>query len=193
MRQSNTFEYTLSILSYGSSSMSVNLTVMSYNGMRFIRFAIFNYEDVITTITSPEFFDMGFGTGLGGTIPDSSGLNLAVTGSIYMGMTDWALSDNNAVITYNMSLSTITYSLSSLTVTRTQTAYLWYRTVTCPIYYYQLNTQCDSCHYSCLTCSDPSNTSCITCESTSFRTLNTDTNSCPCNINYLDVQVQVCQ
>ena len=172
--------------------MNVNLTVMSYNGMRFIRFAIFDYEQVVTTIDSPDYIDMGFGTGLGGTVPDSSGLNLAVTGSIFMGMTDWALSDTNAVITYNMSTSVTTYSLTSLTVTRTQTAYLWYRVVTCPVYYYQLGSLCDACHFSCATCTDPANISCLTCDSTSFRTFD-GVGSCPCNGNYLDVGVLVCQ
>ena len=43
MRQSNTFEYTLSTTGYAASTFSVQLTLMSNNGMRFIRLVIFNY------------------------------------------------------------------------------------------------------------------------------------------------------
>ena len=48
---------------------------------------------------------MGVITSLGGTVPDSSGLGLTTIGNIFTGMTDWALSDSNAIITFNMTQS----------------------------------------------------------------------------------------
>lgn len=128
LRNLNTFEFSVKTIGYSSSTISVNLTCSAYNGMRFIRFVIFNYENIVTSITSPYFLDMGFGANLGGTIPDSSTLSLSTIGTIYMGMTDWALSDSYSLISYNMSISGLVYSLAvNNTVTRTQTAYFWYR------------------------------------------------------------------
>jgi hypothetical protein len=153
MRASDTFEFQLNTLGFTLSAISVSLTVQAYNGMAFIRFSIFDYENIVTSINSPYFMDMGFGSNLGGTIPDSSNLALTTTGSIFMGMTDWALSDQYATISYNMSLSGRTYSLSyNNTVTRTQSAYLWYRQEICPNYYFNQSNTCVSCDYSCLTC-----------------------------------------
>lgn len=136
---------------------------------------------------------MGFGTNLGGTLPDSSGLGLSVTGTIFIGMSDWALSDANAIITYNMTVSGLIYSLSSATVTRTSTGYIWFRQQICLPYYFNLTNTCVACDYSCYSCTDVTNTSCTVCASADFRTLNLNDFSCPCNSNYQDVGVSTCQ
>lgn len=128
MRASDTFEFTLATIGYSSSTVNVNLTVMANNGMRFIRIIVFDYEAVVTVISSPFFMDIGFGSALGGTVPDSSGLGLTTTGTIFLGITDLAISDYYSVMTYNMSIAGTVYSLSSGGgITRTQTAYIWYR------------------------------------------------------------------
>lgn len=136
---------------------------------------------------------MGVITSLGGSVPDSSGLGLTTIGTIFTGMSDWALSDSNTIITFNMTQTGLIQSFQSSTVTRLKTCYLWYRDVSCPLYYYLLNSLCYSCDYTCTTCSDSSNTSCLTCASSSFRTFDSDTGSCPCNNNYLDVGANICQ
>lgn len=136
MRQSNTFEYTLATGSLGSSTFSVTLTCMANNGMRFIRLVIFNYEAIVSSVNPPNYIDMGFGSGLTGSVTDSSGLALSTTGSIMTGVTDWAISDSNAILNYNLTLSTLSYSIATTSVTRSRTAYLWYRLKTCPLYYY---------------------------------------------------------
>jgi len=136
---------------------------------------------------------MGFSTVMGGNIPDSSNLGLSALGTIFMGMTDWTLSDSNAVLNYNMSLSGLTYQLTSNTVTRTQTDYLWYRISTCPANYFNQSNVCVSCDYTCLTCSSTTNTSCLTCDSNSYRTFLSSNLSCPCNTKYKDVGVPICQ
>ena len=52
---------------------------------------------------------------------------------------------------------------------------------------------CVPCHYSCLTCSvgDNSN-SCITCPTNVYRSISITGSSCPCDLNYTDVGVQMC-
>jgi len=161
MRQSNTFEYTLNIAGYNSSSFNLTLTLMANNGMRFIRYVVIDYETTASSYTG--YVDMGVGVNLGGTVPDSSGMGFTTTGTIFTGVTDWAMSDANAIITYNMSYSSLTYSLSSRSVSRTKTAYLWYRDISCPSYYFLVGTLCYACDYTCTTCSDTTNTSCVTC------------------------------
>lgn len=88
----------MATIGFNATTILVNLTVMGNNGMRFIRFMIFNYETFITTISPPFYFDMGVGTNLGGTVPDSSGLSLTTTGTIFMGMVDWALVDSATIL-----------------------------------------------------------------------------------------------
>lgn len=52
---------------------------------------------------------------------------------------------------------------------------------------------CQKCHYTCLTCTLPHlNGRCDTCDSTSFRTLNSTTYECECNIGYTDIGVMLC-
>jgi hypothetical protein len=136
---------------------------------------------------------MNFSPLMGGNIPDGSNLAVSVLGTIFMGMTDWTLSDTNAIINYNMSLSGLTYQLTSNTVTRTQSAYFWYRISTCPSNYFNQTNVCVSCDYTCLTCSSTTNTSCVACDSASFRTYRSSNQSCPCNTNYNDVGVTICQ
>ena len=161
MRQANSFEYTFSVAEYSNPSCTLTLTLNANNGMRFIRYNLINYESVSSSYTG--YIDMGFVNILGGTLPDSSGLALSVTGAIFTGMADWAMSDMNSIYTYNMSLSQRTYSLTSSSVTRSKTSYLWYRGISCPSYYYLVGNLCYSCHYTCTTCSDSTNTSCLTC------------------------------
>jgi len=103
MRQSNTFEYTLNIASYSSSTFVATLTLMPNNGMRFIRLFVANYE--LTASQYTGYVDMGVITSLGGTVPDSSGLGFTTIGNIFTGVTDWILNDANAIITYNMTQS----------------------------------------------------------------------------------------
>lgn len=163
--------------------------------MRFIRLAIFNYENIVITIDSPYFIDIGYGANLGGSISDSSNLGLSTTGTVFMGMTDWAISDSSSTILYNMSISGTTYSMDvGNTATRTQTGYLWYRQIVCPTYYYNSSNTCVSCHYSCLTCTSSTATSCSSCDSAaSFRELLASNSSCPCKSNYIDSGVAICQ
>ncbi len=135
---------------------------------------------------------MGFGIAPT-TFIDSSGLGLTTLGTVFMGMTDWALSDSLALLRFNLTISGLTFSQVASPVTRTNVAYIWYRQMTCPTYYYQNGDICDSCDYTCLSCLDGANTSCLTCDASVNRTLNLDNNSCPCNTNYLDVGVRICQ
>ena len=79
---------------------------------------------------------MGFVSALSGSISDSSGLGLTTTGNVMIGLTDWAISDSNAVIDYDITMSTLSYSITSSSVTRSQSGYVWYRQKTCPTYYY---------------------------------------------------------
>lgn len=53
-----------------------------------------------------------------------------------IGLTDWALTDSNAVIDFDLTMSTLAYSISSTSATRVQVGYVWYRQKTCPVYYY---------------------------------------------------------
>ena len=103
MRQSNIFEYTLNIASYSTSTFTVTLTLMSNNGMRFIRLFVANYE--LTASQYTGYVDMGAFTSLGGSVPDSSGLGFTTIGNIFTGVTDWILNDANAIITFNMTQS----------------------------------------------------------------------------------------
>ena len=135
---------------------------------------------------------MGLLSSLTGSISDSSGLGISTTGSIMIGLTDWAISDSNAVIDYDLSVSSLSYSVTSSSITRSQSGFVWYREKTCPTYYYELNsTTCEACHYSCLACSSTTNTTCSSCESSSFRSLSGGT--CLCDTNYRDVGVRICQ
>lgn len=104
VRAKNTFEYSLTTNGFATASITATLAVQPYNGVKFLRFSVFNYESIVVTVNSPYFLDMGFGTTLGGTIPDSSNLGLTTLGTIFTGMTDWAISDTFATIAYNMSL-----------------------------------------------------------------------------------------
>ena len=79
---------------------------------------------------------MGFTTTMSGTVTDSSGLGLTTTGTIAIGLTDWAISDTNAAIDYDLSMSTLSYTITSTSVTRSQSGYVWYRGKVCPTYYY---------------------------------------------------------
>jgi hypothetical protein len=194
MRARNTFEFTLTTLGFSSTTVNVNLTLMPNNGMRFIRIMVFNYEAVVTIISSPFFMDIGFGTALGGTVPDSSGLGLTTTGTIFLGITDMAISDFYSVMTYNMSISGTVYSLSSAGgITRTQTAYIWYRQAVCPTYYYNQSNVCAPCHYSCLSCTSGTATGCSSCDTTNFRSLLISNFSCPCMAKYIDTGSPICQ
>lgn len=194
MRAKNTFEFTLTTLGYSSSTVNVNLTLMANNGMRFIRIMVFNYEAVVTVISSPYFMDLGFGTALGGTVPDGSGLGLTTTGTVFLGITDMAISDFYSVMTYNMSISGTVYSLSSGGgITRTQTAYIWYRQAVCPTYYYNQSNVCAPCHYSCLSCTSGTANGCSSCDTTNFRSLLISNFSCPCMAKYIDTGSAICQ
>lgn len=195
MRSKDTFEFQLTTLGYTYNTTNVNLTVMGNNGMHFIRLSIFNYEAVVTVISSPYFIDIGFGSNLGGSVPDSSGLSLATTGTIFLGMTDWAMSDSYAVLSYNMTITGKTYSLGAgNTATRTQTAYIWYRQAVCPNYYYNQSNMCAPCHYSCLTCFSATATGCTSCDSAvTFRNFLSANKSCPCKNKYTDPGSAICQ
>lgn len=118
---------------------------------------------MFSPITPPLYLDMGFVTSSAGSITDGSGLGLTVTGKIFMGMTDWALTDTNAVIQYNMAMSSLTYTLTSNSVTRTRTAYFWYREKACPTYYYEDASSCSSCNFTCTTCTGPTSSECLSC------------------------------
>lgn len=180
LKASNTFEFTLSTLSTETYSMSVTLSLPAKNGLRFIRILTINYESVISGASPPYYLDMGFRTTTAGTIPDSSGMTVSDYGTVIMGMTDWALSDTNAVLNYNMSISGISFSLTSNTVTRTRSSYLWYRLLGCPTYYFTDGLLCTACHYSCLSCFDATSTGCLSCDSTKNRTRISANNSCGC-------------
>ena len=136
MRQSNTFDYALAITAYHPSTFDVSLTLGSSNGMRFLRVVIYNYENTFHVVSAPNYIDMGLLSGTTGSVSDSSGLGLATTGIIFIGMTDWGLSDGNAVLDYDLSFSTLAYSLTTTSITRAQFGYVWYRTKSCPVYYY---------------------------------------------------------
>ena len=142
MRQSNTFEYTLTTNTYSTSTFTVTLTCMANNGMRFIRVVIFNYESIVASVDPPYYVDMGFTNSLSGSVSDSSGLGLTTTGTILTGITDFAASDANAILNYNFTLSTLSYTIISTAITRTKTAYIWYRMKTCPIYYFESGSVC---------------------------------------------------
>ena len=88
---------------------------------------IFNYETAFVSFADPLYFDIGFQSSLTGNIPDSSTLGLATTGTIMTGITDWAVSDSNAKIDYDIALSTLAFTITTTSVTRTKTSYLWYR------------------------------------------------------------------
>jgi hypothetical protein len=164
--------------------------------MRFIRLVLFNYEAVVTTVNSPFFLDIGFGTNLGGSVPDISGLNLNTVGTIFLGMTDWSMSDYYATLSYNMSISGLTYSIAAnSSVIRTQTGYIWYREAVCPSYYYNLSNLCAPCHYSCLTCISGTATGCTSCDGSNVtnRVYLSSNSSCPCMATFIDTGATACQ
>lgn len=103
MRQSNTFEYTLNIVSYTTTTFTLTLTLMANNGMRFIRLYVLSYE--LTASQYTGYVDMGVMTSLGGSVVDSSGLGFTTIGNIFTGITDWILNDANAILTYNLTQS----------------------------------------------------------------------------------------
>lgn len=47
------------------------------------------------------------------------------------------------------------------------------------------NKYCTACSYTCLTCMG-NGVSCITCDSSNSRTLNSTSNTCPCNNGFFD-------
>ena len=90
----------------------------------------------MNVVNAPLYVDMGFSAGLTGSVTDNSGFGLATTGTIMIGLTDWALTDSNAAIDFDLTMSTLTYSIASTAFTRVQVGYVWYRQKTCPVYYY---------------------------------------------------------
>ena len=195
MRQRNTFQYALDITSTGLYFLTARITLQNYNGMRFIRVCVINYESVTNVVESPKFLSMDQVDGMSGTIADNSGISgVTVFGSPFVGMTHWTLSDHSAILKLNIARSDLSYIVEAGSVTNARTVYVWYREAQCPISYYNHSlNDCQPCDYTCHSCNSNTNTSCTACDSNDFRTLLVSNNSCPCNNNYKDVGNSICQ
>lgn len=152
--------------------------------MRFLRLSIINYEKIFVNVNPPFYIDIGIHTGLSGNIPDSSSFALSTTGTVFMGLVDWAINGLNQRINYTITLSGLAYSIYNTAneLTRARTSHMWYRMWACPDRFYNLTNACSACHFSCLTCTDASITTCLSCSTTDFRTLNST--QCTCNAGY---------
>jgi len=56
---------------------------------------------------------MGFINSFTGDIPDSSALNLATTGLVFMGLTDWAVKDSNQRLNNTIILTGLSYNIQN--------------------------------------------------------------------------------
>ena len=59
----------------------------------------------------PFYIDMGFTTTFTGTIPNTSPFSLAITGTAFMGLTDWSIKDLNQRINNTIDLSGLSYTI----------------------------------------------------------------------------------
>lgn len=124
----HTFEYTLTIASTTSTTLSLTLSVMPLNRMRFIRLCLFDYETIPIKYLPPYYLTMGFGVTLSEAIPESSGLGFTNQGTIMTGMSDWIVSDASGSIDYSLGVTSTnpTYLLTSYSISRITVSYVWY-------------------------------------------------------------------
>ena len=81
--------------------------------MRFLRICYINYEKVFVNFNPPSYIDIGFTTSFSDSVPDSSSFNLATTGTVFMGLTDWAIKDLNQRINNTISINGLSYSIQN--------------------------------------------------------------------------------
>ena len=148
-RQSNSYEFSLTLSAKYSSTFTVEVSVPANNRIKWVRICAMSYEKIATTIESPYFLDMGFMSDFGGTIPDSSGSSITTTGTIFTGMKDWGINDANSVLDYSLTFSVRTYTVETNSLTKYSASYLWYRMETCPDYYFLSEDTCAACDISC--------------------------------------------
>jgi hypothetical protein len=158
--------------------------------MRFIRICSISYETVANSVNPPYYMDLGSLATFSTTIPDSSGLTVTSYGTVFCGMIDWIVDDSNSILNYNANINGLSFLLTTTSLTQSHTAYLWYRSLSCPDNSYLSGSTCTSCYYTCLTCNSPAQTSCLSCPTT--RSFISTNKTCVCIANYIDVNVSLC-
>ena len=187
---SRTYQFQMSTSGRDLSQFNITLQIQANNKIRWVRLCTYSYQAVATTIDAPFFIDWGFLSSFSGSLPDSSGLTLTSTGTIYSGMVSWFIDDSNTVLNYNLAFTLKAYTLTTTSLSQVNFAYVWYRKQSCPDYTFLNGSVCDPCHRSCLTCANGLNTSCLTCPLT--RQYVSTNHSCRCVTNYVDVGVTAC-